>query len=342
MINDFQEEIEYRKLALKKDIKKSGGNCARILLALVLSTYGLVFIMTFSIKFIGPMIGFNVVTNLKENIILGLSSDAYNFFAGYFTCIVGDLIAILIAIKTIKVKFRQEIFSKNKSNKMFALLGATSCIGVGMISSMVYMIYSTIFKILGLNIPQPDFSFPKQNTFLILFLIYVCLVGPILEEIIFRGFILRSMQKYGNLTAMIVSSILFSMFHLNLVQFINPILMGIVLAFIAIKSKSIIPSMIAHIFNNTITFATTGISLLKMPILEYAFGTLYFLVGVAALLLFISKYKSEFLEIVKEDTRILKTHQKVRYSFSGAWSRAYIVFYIIFIVVTMAATNLAK
>lgn len=104
MINDFQEEIEYRKLALKNDIKKSGGNCARILLALVLSTYGLVFIMTFSIKFIGPMIGFNVVTNLKENIILGLSSDAYNFFAGYFTCIVGDLIAILIAIKTIKVK----------------------------------------------------------------------------------------------------------------------------------------------------------------------------------------------------------------------------------------------
>lgn len=47
MINDFQEEIEYRKLALKNDIKKSGGNCARILLALVLSTYGLVFIMTF-------------------------------------------------------------------------------------------------------------------------------------------------------------------------------------------------------------------------------------------------------------------------------------------------------
>jgi len=342
MINDFQEEIEYRKLSLKKDIKKSGGNCARILLALVLSTYGLVFIMTFSIKFIGPIVGFNIISNPKENIILGLSSDAYNFFAGYLTCIVGDLIAILIAIKTIKVKFRQEIFSKNKSTKMFVLLGTLSCIGVGMVSSIVYMIYSTIFRILGLHIPQPDFSFPKQSSFLILFLIYVCLVGPILEEIIFRGFILRSMQKYGNLTAMIVSSILFSMFHLNLVQFINPILMGIVLAFIAIKSKSIIPSMIAHIFNNTITFAATGISLLNMPILEYVFGTLYFLVGVAALLLFINKYKSGFLEIVKEDTRILKTYQKVKYSFSGAWAKAYIVFYIIFIVVTMAATNLIK
>lgn len=342
MTNDFQEEIEYRKLALKKEIKKSGGNCARILLALVLSTYGIVFMSTFLIKFIGPILGINITSKPEEGIILGLSNDAYNFFTGYMTCIIGDVIAIIIAIKTIKIEFRKETFSKNKSTKMFIFLGTISCIGTGMFSSIIYMIYSTIFITFGLHIPEPDFSFPKQREFLILFLVYVCLLGPILEEVIFRGFILRSMQKYGNLTAMIVSSLLFSMFHLNLVQFVNPVLMGIVLAFIAIKSQSIFPSIIAHIFNNTITFIAAGISLFKIPILEYTFGILYFFVGIIALILFITKYKEEFMKLIKEDTRILKTYEKVKYSFSGAWARAYIAFYIIFIAVTMVVTNLIK
>jgi len=181
-----------------------------------------------------------------------------------------------------------------------------------------------------------------QRGYLILFLVYVCFIGPILEEIIFRGFILKSMQKYGNLTAIIVTSILFSMFHLNLVQFVNPVLMGIVLAFIAIKSKSIVPSIIAHIFNNSITFIAAGISLFKIPLLESIFVIIYYLVGIAALILFITKYGKDFIETIKEDTRMLKTYEKIRFSFSGIWSIAYIAFYIIFVVGFMIKTNILK
>ena len=150
------------------------------------------------------------------------------------------------------------------------------------------------------------------------------------------------MQKYGNLTAIIVSSILFSMFHLNLVQFVNPVLMGIVLAFIAIKSKSIVPSIIAHIFNNTITFIITGISLLEMPLLESISMVIYALVGVLALALFIIKYGKDFIQVIKEDTRILKTYEKVRYSFSGIWALTYIAFYVVFVVGSMILTNIMK
>ena len=37
MINDFQQEIANRKLRLKKDIKKTGGNCAKMLLILAIN-----------------------------------------------------------------------------------------------------------------------------------------------------------------------------------------------------------------------------------------------------------------------------------------------------------------
>lgn len=342
MINDFQQELMVRKFSLKEGLKKTGGNCARMLLILGILTYAVGFLIMFMLKAKGAILGIHATTNQEANIVLGISKDSYSFWIGYLPCIIGDVVAIIIGIKTMKIRLREDIFTSNKAPKMFVLLGTISCIGIGLISSMIYLIYSTIIKYYGLTIPEPDFTMPSQRIYLILFLTYVCLLGPILEEIIFRGFILRSMQKYGNLTAIIVSSILFSMFHLNLVQFINPILMGIVLAFITIKSKSIFPSIIAHIFNNTIAFTATGVSLLKMPLVEGLFGIIYLLVGVSALALFVILYGKEFLQTIKEDTRILKTHEKIKYSFSGKWSIAYIAFYIIFVIGVMTATNIMK
>ena len=342
MINDFQKEVMARKLSLKEGLKKTGGNCARMLLILGILAYGIGFLIILIIKAKGAILGIHTATNREANLIYGISKDAYTFWIGYLPCIIGDVIAIIIGIKTTKIRFKEDIFTPNKAPKMFVLLGTISCIGIGMISSLIYLIYSTIFKHYGITIPQPDFSLPSQSGYLILFLMYVCLIGPILEEIIFRGFILKSMQKYGNLTAIIVSSILFSMFHLNLVQFINPVLMGIVLAFITIKSKSIFPAMIAHIFNNTIAFTATGIVSLKMPLAQGLFGVVYLLVGVSALTLFVTLYGKEFLQTLKEDTRILKTYEKIKYSFSGLWSLGYIAFYIIFVIGFMTVRNIIK
>jgi membrane protease YdiL (CAAX protease family) len=336
MINDFEQEMEEKELALKEDIKKTGGKCSKILLILAISTYAIAYGTAGIIKIIKVILK----SNFNESLVF--SKDALGFLAGYLPCIIGDIIAIIIAILITKIKFKQDIFTKSKVSKSFILLGAASCIGIGMISNIIYTIYSTILKLKGITIPQPDFSFPTQRIFLIMFLIYVCLLGPILEEIIFRGFILRSMQKYGNLTAIIVSSVLFSMFHLNLVQFINPVLVGILLAFIAIKSDSIFPSMIAHIFNNTITFMAAAIEMMNIPVLQFLFGGIYFTVGITAFTLFLMKYGKNFVEVIKEDATILKTYEKVRSSFSGAWSIAYIVFYIIFIVGTTVATNIMQ
>lgn len=342
MIGEFHSEAEDRKLILKEEIKKSGGNCAKMLLILAISTYGIGFVIIFMIKLINIILSLSTTGNFHGNNILGISKDTYNFLIGYLPCIIGDIIAIIIGMKATKIKIKQDIFNKNKSTKRFILLGAVSCIGMGMFSSIIYALYSSVFTMLRITIPKPDFTFPEQKGYLIIFLIYVCFLGPVLEEIIFRGFILKSMQKYGNLTAILVSSIMFSMFHLNLVQFVNPVLIGIILAFIAIKSESIIPSVIAHMFNNTLTFLVAAVSLLKIPLLEGILDGLCFLIGIAALIIFIVKYKCDFLQAIKEDTAILKTYEKIKFSFSGAWGIGYISFYTIFIVGTTIITSIIK
>lgn len=342
MINDLRQEVMIRKLGLKEGLKKTGGNCARMLLILGILTYTIGYLIIFILKVRGSALGIDIKFDQEADIVLGIPKDQYNFLTGYLPCIIGDIAAIIIGIKTTQIQLKKDMFTPSKAPKRFVLIGTVSCIGVGLLSSIIYLIYSSIAKYYGITIPQPDFSFPSKSGYLFLFLMYVCFIGPILEEIIFRGFILKSMQKYGNFTAIIVSSILFSMFHLNLVQFINPVLMGIVLAFIAIKSKSIFPSMIAHIFNNTIAFIATGIASLKMPILEGTFSFIYLLIGISALIVFVTLYWGDFLKTLKEDVRILKTHEKIKYSFSSLWSIGYIVFYIIIVVGGMTATNIMK
>ena len=147
MINDFQQEIMNRKLALKENIKKTGGNCARMLLILGISVYVIGFAIILGIKIRGRILGIDITSNPETNTILGISSDAYNFLVGYLPCIIGDIIAIIIAMKTTNIKLKEDIFSRNKSPKIFILLGTISCIGIGMISSIIYIIYSTILNV---------------------------------------------------------------------------------------------------------------------------------------------------------------------------------------------------
>lgn len=82
----------------------------------------------------------------------------------------------------------------------------------------------------------------------------ICLVGPIAEELLFRGFIFRKMLKWNVSPwyAIIASSILFGIFHLNPAQIPGAFLLGIVMAWMAYRTKSLLPGIIIHVTNNTL------------------------------------------------------------------------------------------
>ena len=323
MINYFEEEVAIKRSKLKKDIRITSGKCTRILLILGV----MVQVLSIAIMFI---------VKTRSNNINGDMSD---YLIGYLPCILGDIIAIILGAKITNIKIKRDMFCKNEAKGSFIALGAISCIGVGIISSIIYSIYSFILELGGIIIPAPDFNFPTDNPFMLtLILVYVCVLGPILEEIIFRGFILKSMQRYGNLTAIIVTSVLFSMFHLNLVQFVPPILIGFVLAFITIKSKSIVPGIIAHMFNNTVAFAMSLIPSTETTS-QYIILTIYTFGSLIGLLFFIREYGKEIIITIKEDNKLLKTRQKIAVSFTSVWSIIYIVFYVGMIGLGFLLTN---
>lgn len=92
---------------------------------------------------------------------------------------------------------------------------------------------------------------PASSKIILFFLISV--VAPVVEEIIFRGYLYPVLKKYSGATAaLITSSVLFSLVHLNMGLFIPITLMGILMAKLYDKTGSLWAPIIAHATNNAI------------------------------------------------------------------------------------------
>lgn len=82
---------------------------------------------------------------------------------------------------------------------------------------------------------------------IVIVIIMVAIVAPVIEEILFRGIILRGMlNRYEDRNAIIISAILFSLAHLNFLQIPNAFLLGLILAYVFYKTRALWICMILH------------------------------------------------------------------------------------------------
>lgn len=81
------------------------------------------------------------------------------------------------------------------------------------------------------------------------------IVAPILEEIFFRGILLKDMSiSWGPRWAIFISSLLFSALHFNIIQAVPAFLMGLVIGYIYIYTRRGLTTVILiHIINNLIS-----------------------------------------------------------------------------------------
>lgn len=84
---------------------------------------------------------------------------------------------------------------------------------------------------------------------LLMSFLFLGIATPICEEAVFRGCVGNGFKKHGIRFAMIMSSLLFAMYHCNLFQLISAFLPGIVLFYVAMN-YSIKWSVLFHFINN--------------------------------------------------------------------------------------------
>ncbi len=85
-------------------------------------------------------------------------------------------------------------------------------------------------------------------------LIQVCILAPLIEEILMRGFVLGGLSRtYGPLLGLLISSMLFAVLHFNMVQTLSTLVCGIILGILYLKTGSIFCCILAHSGYNAIS-----------------------------------------------------------------------------------------
>jgi len=96
---------------------------------------------------------------------------------------------------------------------------------------------------------------PAQSREIVLFFLVAGIIGPVAEEILFRGIIYGFFRRWGVLAALILSSIMFVLAHLNLSGIPVPqIVGGIIFAIAYEKEGSLIVPITIHVLGNMAIF----------------------------------------------------------------------------------------
>lgn len=89
-----------------------------------------------------------------------------------------------------------------------------------------------------------------ENSPIWLTVVIAVIIGPIIEEFIFRKLMLDRLSRYGAAIAIIVSGVSFGLFHGNFYQFFYAALLGMLLAFVTIKTGNWLYSVLLHVIIN--------------------------------------------------------------------------------------------
>ena len=86
-------------------------------------------------------------------------------------------------------------------------------------------------------------------------IVTVVVMAPLFEEVIFRGVLLESTRvRYGVVAAWLLSSAIFGIVHVHPTVVVNAFVMGLVLAFIYLRTDSLWSAIILHAINNGIAY----------------------------------------------------------------------------------------
>ena len=121
-------------------------------------------------------------------------------------------------------------------------------------------------------------------------IIFAGILSPIIEEILFRGVMLNKLRTYGDKIAIITTALLFGLFHENFSQFFYAVGLGVVFAYVTLKTGTIKYSIGLHIMINMMG-SVIGTKVLSSNTATMIFGVVVWIFVIAGLILFIKDFK---------------------------------------------------
>ena len=178
------------------------------------------------------------------------------------------------------------------------LLSIPVSFALSVIGSILSAILSLLFSVTGFQPVASDVTVPMTAPGLVLYFILLAVLPPIFEEIAFRGILMQSLRRFGDSFALLVSSLLFGLFHLNMIQGPYAFLLGLWFGYLVLRTGSLRISMVLHACINfsaaVMSVLTAGASEQTLVAINLIYIVFWIFTGVTALLFLILRTRGSF------------------------------------------------
>ncbi|MCL2323698.1 MAG: CPBP family intramembrane metalloprotease [Oscillospiraceae bacterium] len=254
--------------------------------------------LIFSIIFLIPMMftpaNLKAIQDFNTDVIINLSTIATVYSLPF--CIIATFFIYVLIFKLRRISFKKALYlNKVKPSTILLSIGFSICF---------YPLISMLADFLTKFYPSFDMI---QNTFSDMFrisvpfsILYICFMGPIMEEIITRGLVFNEIKISSNfIIAILIQALLFGAMHLNMVQGIYAFVLGVTYGIFREKFNSLIIAFVCHIVNNSYSIFLSYLpeQIVNKYLLSNAFTIISIVLLVAFSVMLYFNYKKHYKQI---------------------------------------------
>ena len=191
----------------------------------------------------------NLVLLISMVLILaiGIPTSGLHF---YWTLLIREVLLILGPALLFVLLLRQPVRETLRWRLPdWRVLGGSVLIGIG--GWLFDMWLGTLFgALLGYTLPLPPDFYPTTLAQALALFGLLAVAAPVCEEVLFRGLIQRGYEQLGVWASIVLTGLLFVLFHQSLAQGLALIPLAILLSYLAWRTDSLPAAILAHAVNN--------------------------------------------------------------------------------------------
>lgn len=203
------------------------------------------------IALIAILVVMYVTTYLISYIVYWFFPEIYN--AGWYPMVVGTLpmylFGIPVGLLILRKVPRGVTVRRRISFPMFLLL-LIMCFGITYGGSLISNLVTRLVELLINGSYKNPLESTLEGVPIWLTTLFVAVLAPIMEELVFRKALTDRLTPYGDVVAILVPSVLFGLFHGNFYQLFYAVGVGLVFGWIYVYSGNILYSILLHMAVN--------------------------------------------------------------------------------------------
>lgn len=195
--------------------------------------------------------GFMLLYTALDVVLWSKMPLVYGKYMNLFSIIL--CMAVFLVLLTRKNDYQINLFADITCHGIVLALGCT-ILFYFLLDKGLDPIFERIFPVSEEGYQQ---SLQSLRTTPVISLLQVCVLAPLIEEILMRDFLLHGLSvKYGKGIALLVSAFLFAFLHFNMVQTLSAFICGIVLGLLYLHTGSLFCCILTHVGYNLISYIT--------------------------------------------------------------------------------------